>query len=168
MATIKEFRHMVWQHEFDIANQVSNLRTQRIERLRRAAASRASGAAARRAHPTQVAAVSNRGLGAVAEHLPNMTRHGLTRLRQRGITIDQVLTLIDYGNEQRSHGASRFFLDRQARVRIAVEMPEALRALPSLDIHVVLADDGRLITAAHRTKRIRRDIRKNSRPSTND
>ena len=47
-------------------------------------------------------------------------------------------------------------------------MPQALRSLPSLDIHVVLADDGRLITAAHRTKRIRRDIRKTFRPSTND
>ena len=97
-----------------------------------------------------------------------MTRHGQTRMRQRGITVDQVVTLLDFGNEQRSHGASRFFLDRQARARIAVEMPQALRTLPSLDIHVVLADDGRLITAEYRTKRLRRDIHKTFRTSTND
>lgn len=168
MATLKEFRNMVWQHEFDIADQETNLRAQRIERVRRAAASRSSGTAARSALPTQVASSNTRELGAVAAHVPNMTRHGQTRLRQRGITVDQVVTLLAFGNEQRSHGASRFFLDRQARARIAVEMPQALRSLPSLDIHVVLADDGRLITAAHRTKRIRRDIRKTFRPSTND
>ena len=168
MATLKEFRNMVWQHEFDIADQETNLRAQRIERVRRAAASRSSGTAARSALPTQTVSSNTRELGAVAAHVPNMPRHGQTRLRQRGITVDQVVTLLAFGNEQRSHGASRFFLDRQARARIAVEMPQALRSLPSLDIHVVLADDGRLITAAHRTKRLRRDTRKTFRPSTND
>jgi hypothetical protein len=168
MATLKEFRNMVWQHEFDIADLETNLRVQRIERVRRAAVSRSSGTACCGALPTQLAAPITRELGAVAAHVPNMTRHGHTRLRQRGITVDQVVTLIDFGSEQRSHGASRFFLDRQARVRIAVEMPEALRSLPNLDIHVVLADDGRLITATHRTKRIRRDIQKPYRRATND
>lgn len=168
MATLKEFRNMVWQHEFDIADEETNLRAQRIERARRAAAARSAGTATRCGLPTQLTTSGARDTGAVASHVPNMTRHGLTRLRQRGITVDQVVTLLDFGSEQRSHGASRFFLDRQARARIAVEMPLALRALPSLDIHVVLADDGRLITAAHRTKRIRRDISKNFRHITND
>lgn len=168
MTTLKEFRNMVWQHEFDIADEETNLRTQRIERVRRSAASRSSGTAARSALPTQVASSNVRELGAVAAHVPNMTRHGQTRLRQRGITVDQVVTLIAFGHEQRSHGASRFFLDRQARARIAVEMPQALRSLPSLDIQVVLADDGRLITAAHRTRRIRRDNCQTFRPSAND
>ena len=36
MATLKEFRNMVWQHEFDIADQETNLRAQRIERVRAA------------------------------------------------------------------------------------------------------------------------------------
>lgn len=168
MATLKEFRNMVWQHEFDIADQETSLRAQRIERVRRAAASRSSGTAARSALPSQVASSTTRELGAVAAHVPNMTRHGQARLRQRGITIDQVVTLLDFGSEQRSHGASRFFLDRQARARIAVEMPQALHSLPNLDIHVVLADNGRLITAAYRTKRLRRDICKTFRRSTND
>jgi hypothetical protein len=168
MATIKEFRNMVWQREFDIADDETNLRAQRIERVRRAAAIRSSQTTSRSALPTHVAQPVDRSTGAVAAHVPNMTQHGRTRLRQRGITIDQVVTLLDYGNQQRSHGASRFFLDRQARCLIAVEMPEALRSLPSLDIQVVLADDGRLITAAHRTKRIRRDVRNVRRHILND
>ena len=94
---------------------------------------------------------------------PALTRHAETRLRQRAITVDQVLMIIDFGKEQRSHGASRFFLDKVARNRLIQAQPSAMRDLGSLDIQVVLADDGRLITAAHRTKRIRRDIQRTYR-----
>ena len=168
MATIKEFRNMVWQREFDIADDETNLRTQRIERVRRAAVHRSLGNASRAALPAQLATTTVRETGAVAAEVPNMTRHGQTRLRQRGITVDQVVTLLDFGSQQRSRGASRFFLDHQARARIAVEMPQALRSLQTLDILVVLADDGRLITAAHRTKRIRRDVSQVQRRILND
>ena len=87
-----------------------------------------------------------------------ITRHAETRLRQRAITVEQVLMVIDFGSEQRAHGASRFFLDKRARHRLTQVQPSALRDIGSLDIQVVLADDGRVITAAHRTKRIRREI----------
>ena len=94
---------------------------------------------------------------------PALTRHAETRLRQRAITVEQVVMVIDFGSEQRAHGASRFFLDKVARHRLAQVQPSAQRDLGSLDIQVVLADDGRLITAAHRTKRIRRDIQRSYR-----
>jgi len=94
------------------------------------------------------------------ETAPALTRHAKTRLRQRAITVEQVLMVIDFGSEQRAHGASRFFLDKLARHRLTQVQPNALRDLGSLDIQVVLADDGRLITAAHRTKRIRREIQR--------
>ena len=94
---------------------------------------------------------------------PALTRHAERRLRQRAITFEQVLMVIDFGSEQRTHGASRFFLDKVARHRLTQAQPSALRDHRSLDIQVVLADDGRIITAAHRTKRIRRDIQRTYR-----
>lgn len=168
MATPKEMPNMAWLREFDVADQETNLRVQRIERARRAALHRSCALIACGATSMQPAASNVREPASFAAQVPSMTRHGQTRLRQRGITVDQVMTVIDYGTEQRAHGASRYFLDRQARTRIAVQMPQVLRSLASLDIHVVLADDGRLITASHRTKRIRRDISKTLRPCTND
>ena len=94
---------------------------------------------------------------------PALTRHAATRLRQRAITVEQVLMVIDFGSEQRAHGATRFFLDKLARHRLTQVQPSRIRDLGSLNIQVVLADDGRLITAAHRTKRIRREIQRTYR-----
>jgi len=94
-----------------------------------------------------------------------LTSHAQTRLQQRAITIDQVMTIMDFGREQRAHGASRFFLDKGARIRLAYAQPDAFRELGPLDIQVVLGNDGRLITAARRTKRIRRDIQRTYRAS---
>ena len=98
MTTHKDFQNMVWQREFDIADQETNLRAQRIERVRRATASCSSRTAGRTALPSPVEAPTTRELGAVAAHVLNLTRHGQTRLRQRGITVDQVVTLLEYGS----------------------------------------------------------------------
>ncbi len=63
------------------------------------------------------------------------------------------------GTEQRAHGATRCALDRKARQLIERTLPpEQLRSLKSLDIVAVVADDGAVITVAHRTQRQRRDI----------
>lgn len=69
---------------------------------------------------------------------------------------------------QRSHGATRCFLDRASRERLAVEMPAALQSFVKLDTQVAIADDGSLITAAHRTQRIRRDIQRRRTLAIND
>lgn len=143
------------QHEFSVADDELQMRANRRERLRRTAAARAS-ANSRAPKPAEQHSSPSRQTGEGVSNVPALTSHGKTRLRQRGITVDQVLTVLDFGKEQRSYGATRFFLDRQARARVAVEMPQALRSLPTLDIFVVLGDDGQLITAAHRNKRIRR------------
>ena len=111
--------------------------------------------------------ISGREFLAVPPGVPDLSHHGRARLQQRGIAIDQVLTILDYGQEQRAHGASRYFLNRRGRERLTLEMPELIRSFRTLDIQVVIADDGCLITAAHRTKRIRREIQRNRRRRTN-
>lgn len=88
-----------------------------------------------------------------------MTRHAAHRLKNRGISLEQVLVVADFGVSQRSHGATRFALDRKTRqLMVETVCPAFLRRLGSLDIVAVFGDDGALVTASHRTERLRRDI----------
>ncbi len=90
---------------------------------------------------------------------PPLTTHAKNRLKNRGISLDQVLVLADFGVPQRAHGATRYSLDKRARqLLVETVSVETLRRLGSLDIVAVFSDAGALITAAHRTKRLRRDI----------
>lgn len=85
------------------------------------------------------------------------TVHARSRCQQRGIPPAIVDLIVDFGAEVRSHGASKYYLDRKARsdLRRAVG-PRVLRQVEhKLDCYVVVADDGVLITAAPRTTRIR-------------
>lgn len=168
MATMKNMHDLVWEREFEIADTEAEMRRDRVERIRRRAALRGAPGKAGNGLPSPNLPMDQREVSVVAAEVPDMTRHGHTRLRQRGIAMSDVLTIIAHGLEQRSHGATRYFLDRAARACLAVQMPVALRAFPKLDIQVVLSDNGALITAAHRTKRIRRDIQKKSRRSFSD
>lgn len=167
MKMTKQLRQIAWDHEFDLADDEACSAHGRLERVRRLAAHRAGRPESANAQPSSCAEGDQREIIRVGRAIPDLSRHGRTRLQQRGIAIEQVLTVLDYGREQRAHGASRFFLDRRSRERLAVEIPAALRSLRTLDIHVVLSDEGALITAAHRTKRIRREVQHNRR-RTND
>lgn len=168
MSKIRNLSEVSWKYEFDIADHEQQVRAGRCERLRRTCAIRSKTGLARSAVQAQQPPELSRVSEGVPIGVPDISRHGQTRLRQRGITVDQVLAILDFGLDQRSHGATRFFLDRKTRTRMAVEMPQALQSLPNLDILVVLGDDGKLITAAHRTKRMRREIAKNfKRPLNN-
>lgn len=167
MTTTKQLRQIAWSHESEIADEEACTAHGHRERVRRLAAQRASRGADTNRVPSPQPETERREVIKVAHGVPDLSRHGRTRLRQRGIALEQVLTVLDYGREQRAHGASRFFLDRGSRQLLAVEMPTVLRSLRTLDIHVVISDEGSLITAAHRTKRIRRDIQHTGR-RTND
>lgn len=167
MKMTKQPRQIVWDHEFDTADDSACRVHGRLERVRRLAAHRAMRSDGADAQPSPGARSDRRELIPLGPGIPDLSRHGRTRLQQRGIAIEQVLNVLDYGREQRAHGASRFYLDRRSRERLAVEKPACIRSLRTLDIHVVLSDEGHLITAAHRTKRIRREIQHNRR-RTND
>lgn len=88
------------------------------------------------------------------------TRHAEERMRQRAVAPAAVATVLDYGREVRSRGASLFYLDRQARQQIAHELgKDVVRGLGGrLDILVVTGDDGRIVTVSHRTERVRRRV----------
>ena len=85
------------------------------------------------------------------------TVHARSRCQQRGISPVVVDLIVDYGAEVRSHGVSKYYLDRKARadLRRAVGPAELRQYERKLNCYVVVADDGVLITAAPRTARIK-------------
>lgn len=85
------------------------------------------------------------------------TAHARTRCQQRGISPMVVDLLVRFGAEVRSHGASKYYLDRRARSDLGKAVGrEALRRYErKLNCYVIVADDGMLITAAPRTTRIK-------------
>ncbi len=92
----------------------------------------------------------------------DLTRHAAHRMKNRGISMDQVLILTDFGRPQRVHGATRYALDRPSRDLLYKCLPAAqLRGIKTLDIVAVVSDDGSLVTAAHRTGRLRRKVSRN-------
>lgn len=63
-----------------------------------------------------------------------------------------------YGTAQRVQGATRFVLSRRDRQLLAGEPVELAAHLLQRDILVVASDDDRVITVAHRTGRIPRQL----------
>ena len=155
MTTVKDARAQAWDREFDLVDDELEGHRHGRERARRAALHRTRGASV----PTAPAAATCLPEQLAAMPRIPMTKHATHRLKNRGISLAQVLVVANFGFEQRSHGATRYALDRKARQLIAEEVPpNVLRRTGSLDIVAVFSDDGALVTAAHRTGRLRRDI----------
>lgn len=155
MTTLKQARELAWQHEFDLLDDEISTRRHARKRAHRAALHRSAGAT----QPVLPPAKSELPQHLVAMPTIPLTRHAELRLKSRGITMTQVLIVTEFATPQRSHGATRYAFDKKSRQCLAATMPPSqLRGLGRLDIVTVLADDGSLITAAHRTKRFRRDI----------
>jgi hypothetical protein len=86
------------------------------------------------------------------------TRHATARRQGRGIPPFVVNLLVEQGACARHDGADVFYIDKEARRRIRRALGDRIHAaLESyLDAYVVLGDDGRVVTAAWRTRRLRR------------
>lgn len=86
-----------------------------------------------------------------------LTAHAQTRLQQRSIPDDAVQTLLAYGNTRRRGGADVYYLDKRARSRVASALGRERfqRIERALDSYLVVADDGSVITAAHRLQRLK-------------
>jgi hypothetical protein len=89
----------------------------------------------------------------------NQTFHADTRLRQRAIPPFMIELLERFGSEMRCGGADRLFFDKAAIKRLLRHMGgrRSLRHVePWLNVYIVVGDNGRLVTAAHRTRRFNR------------
>lgn len=86
-----------------------------------------------------------------------MTNHAQARLQQRAIPEEAVDALLAYGERRRRHGADIYFLNKRSRDRVAQALGKQRyrRIERALNSYLVIADDGALITAAHRHQRLK-------------
>ncbi|MBP1180923.1 hypothetical protein [Methylobacterium sp. PvR107] len=88
-----------------------------------------------------------------------MTIHAQERLQQRAIPPLVIELLEEFGSPERCGQAERLIFDKAAKRRLARHLggERGLRMVePWLHVYAVLADDGHLVTAAHRRRRHRR------------
>jgi hypothetical protein len=85
------------------------------------------------------------------------TQHAMTRCQQRSLTTEIVDTILAYGQQMRHHGADVYFMDGRCRARAAsaVGICRYRKIERRLNSYVVVSDDGRVITAARRIKRLK-------------
>ncbi len=86
------------------------------------------------------------------------TGHASIRSVQRAIPPHAVELILEYGASARVRGADSYFLDHAGRRRLRADLGKSgLRGVERwLNAYAVVADDGRIITAAWRTRRLRR------------
>ena len=100
----------------------------------------------------------------------DLSHHAEARMRQRAIPPIIVAWILDYGRDMRHHGASVYFLNREARNKLKREARNKLKrdigAKPyaqienRLDPYVVVSDDGTIVTVGRRYKRLKRPGRR--------
>lgn len=90
-----------------------------------------------------------------------LTKHAAIRLQQRSIPSFVLECLEAFGSSMRCGGADRLFFDKAARRRLRLHLGDRRRLQDVerwLKVYVVIGDDGKVITAARRTKRFRRKL----------
>lgn len=87
------------------------------------------------------------------------TKHASVRMQQRGIPPLIVEWLRTFGVSRHDHrGAEILYFDKHSRKALAKVVGEEIvsRLAGLLDTYAVIADDGMVITAGHRYRRIAR------------
>jgi hypothetical protein len=89
-----------------------------------------------------------------------LTIHANKRLQQRGIPMDIVDLLEQFGSASRCGGAERIFFDKRARHRLKNYFGRDRSTLASierwLNTYAVIGDNGRIVTVGHRKRRFHR------------
>lgn len=85
------------------------------------------------------------------------SRHAQIRCQQRGISKNVIEVLLSYGTRRYRHGAEVCFMDRPGRRRAAASLGSKRFAgvADRLDCYLVLSDEGTIITAAPRVRRMK-------------
>ena len=86
-----------------------------------------------------------------------LSRHARARSQQRSMRPQVIDTIVDHGTCIRVRGADSYAIDKAGRRRLKAELGDRFREVePWLNAFVVVSDDGRIITVARRTRRLRR------------
>jgi len=85
------------------------------------------------------------------------TRHANMRSKQRGIRHSHVEALLTFGTSKIRHGCEVVYMNKPARERARQSLgrDDYAQIEPAFDVYLVIADDGSVVTCAHRTKKLR-------------
>lgn len=85
------------------------------------------------------------------------TQHAEKRCQQRGIKQVVVDTLLSYGRCGRHLGADVYYMDNKTRrdAKRALGKKDWLKIEDKMNTYLVVSDDGKIITAAKRTHRLK-------------
>ena len=86
-----------------------------------------------------------------------LTAHAETRANQRGIRRETMAILLDYGVAKIRGGAEVIYMDQATRRKAREDLGDKVyaRIERALDAYLVVAEDGRVMTCAHRRKPLR-------------
>jgi hypothetical protein len=90
--------------------------------------------------------------------IANSTRHAQARIQQRGIPPLVIELLERFGSSMRCKDAERLFFDNSARRRLTAHLGghRGLSVIDRwLDVYAIVADNGTVVTVAHKTKRFK-------------
>jgi hypothetical protein len=84
------------------------------------------------------------------------TRHANMRSKQRGIRHCHVEALLTFGASKIRHGCEVVYMNKLARERARQSLgrQDYAQIEPAFDVYLVIADDGSIVTCAHRTKKL--------------
>jgi hypothetical protein len=84
------------------------------------------------------------------------TAHAQARCQQRSISSEVVDALLSYGERRRHQGADVYYLTKAARTRAAGALGTRYQRMEkALNSYIVVGDDGQVITAGHRYRRLK-------------
>lgn len=96
---------------------------------------------------------------AMPEKIIPMSHHAQVRSRQRGITLDAIEVILEFGQEVPSFGSCEVvFMDKEARrrAREALGRTAYAKIEPRLNAAIVIGKRGGVVTCMHRKSRIYR------------
>ncbi len=90
--------------------------------------------------------------------MADFTRHASERAAPRSISEEAIDLVLDHGEVQRVKGADSYFLNAPTKQRLRNDLGRDgyRRCERHLGIYVIVGDDGRIVTVAHRRRRLRR------------
>ena len=89
-----------------------------------------------------------------------LTPHARTRMQQRGIRVEALEALLEFGRVRHLHQGGReiLFFDKKAKTRLARANPAAAREAEKLTrTYAIMGSNGVVITVGHRYHRVERD-----------
>lgn len=89
----------------------------------------------------------------------NLSNHAAIRSQQRGIPMQAIEALLEYGKPRRSKGALSYSMDKRSRYQALAELGKAeYRVIEKwLNCYAIVSPEGILLTVAFRTRRYRCD-----------